>query len=258
MNTVIGDFLKNIQNQKIADRHFEEKLYEAVGQELLDSGVLKQGLWIKALADCDGSESRAKALYIKYRAQAILDEVDIINDTDRKETARKASNAKAKKSKEEATRRRNERELAQKELENKKNIENIENKISNLNRQLSTTIDEFSSKIYRINNSCFNPIRLTELFTSVLFIFVMFLIVPVMEYINHGGFIIVALAAWIVGMIGCITLRIKVSEYRARKNKETTEYKELVSKRDRTIESIKLEIEINKEALRNIGHGHRP
>jgi hypothetical protein len=54
-------------------RRFEEALYEAVVAELAE-GVRRPGLWAKAFADTGGDDTRAIALYLKLRAQAILDE----------------------------------------------------------------------------------------------------------------------------------------------------------------------------------------
>jgi hypothetical protein len=65
--------LKPPKPGEVLSRQFEEQIYEAVAQELA-SGVRKEGLWLKAVADAEGSDSRAKALYIRYRAQAMLDD----------------------------------------------------------------------------------------------------------------------------------------------------------------------------------------
>ena len=54
----------------------EEKLYEKVIQEL-DKGFKREGLWIQALIKSDGSEEKAKLLYIKLRVQSIKDEIEI-------------------------------------------------------------------------------------------------------------------------------------------------------------------------------------
>jgi len=54
----------------------EEKLYEQVVHEL-SCGERRDGLWGKALANSDGVEVKAKALYIRYRVQAIKDEMEI-------------------------------------------------------------------------------------------------------------------------------------------------------------------------------------
>jgi hypothetical protein len=59
-------------DQRLA-RQLEEQAYESVAAELA-SGVRKEGLWMKAVADAEGDEPRAKALYIRYRAHAILDD----------------------------------------------------------------------------------------------------------------------------------------------------------------------------------------
>ena len=59
-----------------ANRLIDEKVYEQVVNEL-SQGVKKSGLWAKALANSEGVEEKAKALYIKYRVQAIKDEVKV-------------------------------------------------------------------------------------------------------------------------------------------------------------------------------------
>lgn len=56
-----------------ANRLMEEQLYEAVSRELA-AGVIREGLMAKALADTEGSQERARALYIRYRVQSIIDE----------------------------------------------------------------------------------------------------------------------------------------------------------------------------------------
>lgn len=39
---------------------------------------MKQGLWAKAFAQCDGSLERTKALYVKLRVQALKDEAALM------------------------------------------------------------------------------------------------------------------------------------------------------------------------------------
>lgn len=51
----------------------EEKIYEQVSEELANN-IRKKGLWLKAFEKAEGDESKAKALYIRYRVQAIMDE----------------------------------------------------------------------------------------------------------------------------------------------------------------------------------------
>ncbi len=59
-----------------ATRLLDEKLYEQVHSELM-IGQKRNGLWVKALANSDGIEEKAKALYIQYRFQSIKDEMEI-------------------------------------------------------------------------------------------------------------------------------------------------------------------------------------
>ncbi|PCJ34861.1 MAG: hypothetical protein COA93_03895, partial [Alphaproteobacteria bacterium] len=60
----------------------EEKLYAQVATEM-DSDDIRAGLWAKATVDAEGEEGKTKALYIKYRLQAIQDEVaDLVMETE--------------------------------------------------------------------------------------------------------------------------------------------------------------------------------
>ncbi|MDC0404224.1 hypothetical protein OAM26_04245 [Porticoccaceae bacterium] len=59
-----------------AARLLEEQLYEQVAMEL-SQGQRRNGLWAKAIASSDGSEEKAKSLYIEYRVQSIKDEAEI-------------------------------------------------------------------------------------------------------------------------------------------------------------------------------------
>ena len=72
-----------------AARLLEEQLYEQVVNEL-SNGQKRNGLWAKALANSDGAEEKAKALYIKYRVQSIKDEIEVseaLNEEKLKEEA---------------------------------------------------------------------------------------------------------------------------------------------------------------------------
>lgn len=59
-----------------AQRLIDEKLYELVAAEMSNDDI-KIGLWTKATADAEGNENKIKALYIKYRVQAMQDEAKI-------------------------------------------------------------------------------------------------------------------------------------------------------------------------------------
>ena len=51
----------------------EEALYKQVLDEV-ESGVMRKGIYAKALADGLGDEGKAQSLYIKYRVQSLVDE----------------------------------------------------------------------------------------------------------------------------------------------------------------------------------------
>jgi hypothetical protein len=63
--------IKDVFNQ--APSPEEEALYQKVVEELESSGM-RPGVYAKALADSQGDESKAKALYIKYRVQSLIGE----------------------------------------------------------------------------------------------------------------------------------------------------------------------------------------
>lgn len=72
-----SSLFESIRNSPAKSRIIEEKLYEQVVNELAQ-GLIREGLWAKALANSEGSEQSAKALYMKYRVQSIKDEVRVI------------------------------------------------------------------------------------------------------------------------------------------------------------------------------------
>ena len=68
-------------------RLLEEKVYEQVVQELAQ-GFRRDGLWAKAMAEGNGSEERAKSIYIKLRVQSIKDEMEVNVDIIKTEAER--------------------------------------------------------------------------------------------------------------------------------------------------------------------------
>jgi hypothetical protein len=75
---------KSNQSEKSAKRLIEEQIYAQVADEL-SRGQKRDGLWAKALADNDAEETKAKACYIRYRVQSIIDERVILKEVQRKE-----------------------------------------------------------------------------------------------------------------------------------------------------------------------------
>jgi hypothetical protein len=62
----------NQNKYEAMNRMLEEKLYEEVVNEI-KSGYKREGLWAKAIAISSGDEAQAKALYIQYRVQSMID-----------------------------------------------------------------------------------------------------------------------------------------------------------------------------------------
>jgi len=80
---------KHIREIKRNKRLFDEKVYEMVLDEIAQDQK-QPGLWAKAIADSSGNMDKAKSLYIKYRAEAIKQDIDFLKDnelkTERNET----------------------------------------------------------------------------------------------------------------------------------------------------------------------------
>lgn len=65
-----------IRKANLASRVIEEKLYDLIATEMKD-GVMKEGLWLQAIARARGNEERAMGDYINLRAQSLKDEIEI-------------------------------------------------------------------------------------------------------------------------------------------------------------------------------------
>lgn len=68
---------EKLKRRTAANRLVEERLYEQALNEA-QSGRLRDGLWAKALANSLGDEIKARALYLKYRVQSMLDESELL------------------------------------------------------------------------------------------------------------------------------------------------------------------------------------
>ncbi|MDQ6972942.1 MAG: hypothetical protein Q9M30_09855 [Mariprofundaceae bacterium] len=69
---------ESIKKRSAAARIIEEQLYEQVVNELA-SGKRRNGLWAKAIANSNGQDEQAKALYIQYRVQSLQDEYELLH-----------------------------------------------------------------------------------------------------------------------------------------------------------------------------------
>lgn len=65
---------KKLRVQAAMRRLFEEQVYEIVLAEI-NRGERRDGIYAKALIDSEGDKNKARSLYIKYRAEALKDEV---------------------------------------------------------------------------------------------------------------------------------------------------------------------------------------
>jgi hypothetical protein len=71
--------LNEIKKRLAVNRLVEEEIYQQVHREL-QNGMIREGLWAKALAKCGGDEEKAKSLYISFRAQSLADQSLLIEE----------------------------------------------------------------------------------------------------------------------------------------------------------------------------------
>ena len=67
------DKLKRKVETTLADSRLEEELIYKHILEEMDSGVIRDGLYAKAMANSNGDEAKANSLYMKYRLQSVKD-----------------------------------------------------------------------------------------------------------------------------------------------------------------------------------------
>ena len=63
--------IKDVFNQ--APTPVEEAFYKQVLDEI-ESGIMRKGIYAKALADSLGDKGKAESLYIRYRVQSLIEE----------------------------------------------------------------------------------------------------------------------------------------------------------------------------------------
>lgn len=60
--------------EKHVDMAYEEQIFEQVAREV-HANEIRPGLWAKALSECEGDLTKAKAKYIALRASSLMNEV---------------------------------------------------------------------------------------------------------------------------------------------------------------------------------------
>jgi len=73
------DIFRKVRLSAAEQRLKEEMLYQTALREI-ESGIRRDGLWAKAMADSKGVDSLAKSLYLKYRVQSMLDEDLVLSE----------------------------------------------------------------------------------------------------------------------------------------------------------------------------------
>lgn len=75
--------------EKHVDSTIEEHIFEQVAREM-HSDDIRQGLWLKAYAECNGDANRTKARYISLRANSIVKEIAAQHEISSKAAAQQA------------------------------------------------------------------------------------------------------------------------------------------------------------------------
>ena len=69
---LLDKFKRKVETTHTDSRLEDELIYKHILEEM-DSGVIRDGLYAKALANSNGDEAKAKSLYMKYRLQSVKD-----------------------------------------------------------------------------------------------------------------------------------------------------------------------------------------
>jgi hypothetical protein len=69
---LLDKFKRKIELTLAESRQDEELMYEYIADEM-DLGIIRKGLFTKALANSKGDEKEANSLYLKYRLQSVKD-----------------------------------------------------------------------------------------------------------------------------------------------------------------------------------------
>ena len=72
---LLDKFKRKVETTLAESRLVEELIYKHILEEM-DSGVIREGLYAKAMANSNGDEAKAKSLYMKYRLQSVKDAME--------------------------------------------------------------------------------------------------------------------------------------------------------------------------------------
>ena len=72
---LLDKFKRKVETTLAESRLEEELIYKHILEEM-DSGVIREGLYAKAMANSNGDEAKAKSLYMKYRLQSVKDAME--------------------------------------------------------------------------------------------------------------------------------------------------------------------------------------
>lgn len=83
----------NYRANEIDKREIEHRILEAIADEI-DNNSLDRATWLKAFSEAEADDAKAKALYIKYRKERLLDQLDAIHIQLKRENGRRQQQAK--------------------------------------------------------------------------------------------------------------------------------------------------------------------
>ena len=72
---ILDKFKRKVETTLADSRLEEELIYKHILEEM-NSGVIRDGLYAKAMANSNGDEAKANSLYMKYRLQSVKDAMD--------------------------------------------------------------------------------------------------------------------------------------------------------------------------------------
>lgn len=78
MQQFLRGLAENYRKNEIDQRELEHSLLEIIAAEI-DENQLDRAVWLKAFSEAQADEPKAKALYIKFRKERLMDQVTAVS-----------------------------------------------------------------------------------------------------------------------------------------------------------------------------------
>ncbi len=145
---------RKIETTLSESRLEEELLYKHVLEEM-DAGIIRDGLFAKALANSSGDEDKARSLYMKYRVRSVQDSLDgesYLEYTEKLQLSQKQQKRLAPKKKSAIKNKPTKKELELNKMKLIIESQKIEKELKKIKKGGKPTKKELESKIIKLAN----------------------------------------------------------------------------------------------------------